>query len=210
MDLVLSKGIRAAAAAAVLCSWLAATNAAVAESNSDAVRSSLATMHEWVGDGDNGKGWRAYLLSDQLDQQLTKDDAADAAPLVPVERHVALARTLRGLGFVQFVYCVATHFPEKTGAKAQPERFEVAYALRPVGKGSRVVSWRLSLAPGQSAPTLVGLFAGADWQEREQYDLVGVRFDGHPDLRRLMLPETWVGHPLRKDYAADTACPPWR
>ncbi len=79
MDLVLSKGIRAAAAAAVLCSWLGMTSAASAESSSDAVRSSLATMNEWVGDGDNGKGWRAYLLSDQLDAQLAKGDQADAA-----------------------------------------------------------------------------------------------------------------------------------
>ncbi len=94
--------------------------------------------------------------------------------------------------------------------KASPERFELACAVRSVGNGTRVASWRLALEPGESAPSLVGVYAGADWQEREQYDLVGVRFDGHPDLRRIMLPEDWVGHPLRKDYAADTACPPWR
>ena len=54
------------------------------------------------------------------------------------------------------------------------------------------------------------MVTGADWQEREQYDLVGVRFDGHPDLRRLMLSEDWQGHPLRKDYAIDTKVHPWR
>lgn len=135
---------------------------------------------------------------------------ADAAPVVPVERHVALAQRLRDLGYVQLVYVIATHFPEKTGAKAQPERFEVACALRTIGQGSRLAAWRVVLTPGQGIPTLVGLFAGADWQEREQYDLVGVVFEGHPDLRRIMMPETWVGHPLRKDYASDTACPPWR
>ncbi len=147
------------------------------------------------------------LLRDELG--LT-EFPADAAPVVPVDRHVALASRLRDLGYSQLVYIVATHFPEKTGAKPQPERFEMAYALRTVGHGSRLAAWRVVLAPGESIPTLVGLFAGADWQEREQYDLVGVRFDGHPDLRRLMMPETWVGHPLRKDYAADTACAPWR
>ena len=59
-------------------------------------------------------------------------------------------------------------------------------------------------------PRLYPLFAGADWQEREQYDLVGVIFEGHPDLRRLMMPEDWDGHPLRKDYAIDTRVAPWR
>ncbi len=133
-----------------------------------------------------------------------------AAPVVAVDAHLRLARRLRTLGYKQLVYVVATHYPEKTGAKAQPERFEVDYALRSVGPGSRIAAWRLLLSSGQSPPTLTGSFAGADWQEREQYDLVGVRFEGHPDLRRLMMPETWVGHPLRKDYASDTACPPWR
>ena len=147
------------------------------------------------------------VLRDELG---VTDLPADAAPVVPVGRHIELARRLRDLGYTQLVYVVATHFPGKTGAKAQPERFEVACALRTVGRGSVIAAWRVVLAPGESIPTLVGLFAGADWQEREQYDLLGVRFDGHPDLRRIMMPETWVGHPLRKDYASDTACPPWR
>ena len=63
---------------------------------------------------------------------------------------------------------------------------------------------------GASIPSLSGVLAGADWQEREQWDLVGVGFAGHPDLRRLMLPADWQGHPLRKDEAADAPRPPWR
>ncbi len=134
----------------------------------------------------------------------------DAAPVVSADKHVALAKRLQAEGFRLFVYVVATHFAEKTGAKAQPERYEVAYGLRSVGKGSRIAAWRVKLEAGQTVPTLVGVFAGADWQEREQFDLVGVRFEGHPDLRRIMMPADWKGHPLRKDYAADTACAPWR
>ncbi len=134
----------------------------------------------------------------------------DAPPIVAVDRHVALARALRAAGFAQLVFIVGSHFAAKTGAKPQPERFEIAYGLRRIGHDSRLATWRLSIAPGEGVPTLVGLYAGADWQEREQLDLLGVRFDGHPDPRRILLPEDWRGHPLRKDYAADTACPPWR
>jgi len=134
----------------------------------------------------------------------------DAAPVVPVDKHWELARKLRAVGYRSLVYVVASHYAAKTGAKASPERFEVAYGLRSIGKGSKLAAWRLQLAPGESAPSLVGLYAGADWQEREQFDLVGVRFEGHPDLRRIMMPENYPGHPLRKDFAADAACPPWR
>jgi len=53
---------------------------------------------------------------------------------------------------------------------------------------------------GGKAPSVVELWPGADWLERETYDLLGVQFTGHPDLKRIMLPEDWEGHPLRKDY----------
>jgi NADH-quinone oxidoreductase subunit C len=59
-------------------------------------------------------------------------------------------------------------------------------------------------------PTLTGVFRGADWMERECYDMFGVRFDGHPDLRRILLADDWEGFPLRKDYAVDTPHAPYR
>jgi NADH-quinone oxidoreductase subunit C len=82
---------------------------------------------------------------------------------------------------------------------AEP-RFEVVYHLHSVGRNRRV---RLKCRLSGEAPeidSLTGVWHSANWYEREVYDLFGVVFRGHPDLRRLLMPEHWVGHPLRKDY----------
>jgi len=135
-------------------------------------------------------------------------------PLLPVERHLELAGRLKALGYRQLVSIVATHWLPGTGRPgkdpAEVEHHEVTTLLRTVGPGSRLATWSVRQVVGQPVPSLSGLFAGADWQEREQYDLVGVVFAGHPDLRRLMMPENYTGHPLRRDFAADTAAAPWR
>jgi NADH-quinone oxidoreductase subunit C len=73
-----------------------------------------------------------------------------------------------------------------------------------------VAAWRVRLEPGVEIDSLCEVLAGADWQEREQYDMVGVRFRGHPDLRRILMPPEYEGFPLRRDHAADAAWAPWR
>jgi NADH-quinone oxidoreductase subunit C len=79
-------------------------------------------------------------------------------------------------------------------------RFGMVYLLACTESGERLTV-RVPLdEPDLTVPSLVPLWAGADWLEREVWDLFGVRFKGHPDLRRIVLPDAFTAHPLRKDY----------
>ena len=82
---------------------------------------------------------------------------------------------------------------------ARGERFEINYLLRSWSRNQRL-RVKVDVAEDQPVPTATGLWRSADWHEREVYDLCGVRFVGHPNHRRILCPEDWVGHPLRKDY----------
>jgi NADH-quinone oxidoreductase subunit C len=73
------------------------------------------------------------------------------------------------------------------------------------------LTMKTRLGPGGSAcASLVPVYRGANWMERECYDMFGIRFEGHPDLRRILLGQDWEGHPLLKSYAVDTPHPPYR
>jgi len=89
-------------------------------------------------------------------------------------------------------------------------RFEVVYNLFSL-KGNRRVFLKVPVPEKDPVvDSVVPLWAAADWYEREVWDMFGVRFDGHPDLRRILLAQDWEGHPLRKDYAVDTPHAPYR
>jgi NADH-quinone oxidoreductase subunit C len=81
----------------------------------------------------------------------------------------------------------------------QDPRFEVVYHLTSMQHWQRI-RLKTAVTLGESVPTVTHVWPAANWAEREVWDLFGVDFDGHPDLRRLLLPEGWIGHPLRKDY----------
>jgi NADH:ubiquinone oxidoreductase subunit C len=80
-------------------------------------------------------------------------------------------------------------------------RFAVVYHLAHIGEGpTDRVRLQVLVDDGRPVPTVIPVWPTADWHEREQYDLMGIVFEGHPNLRRLIMPSDWDGHPLRKDY----------
>lgn len=78
--------------------------------------------------------------------------------------------------------------------------FAVVYQLRSLAAKFDVMLKTSLDKEAPSVPTISHIFGAADWFERESYDLLGIQFENHPDLRRIMMPEDWAGHPLRKDY----------
>jgi NADH-quinone oxidoreductase subunit C len=122
------------------------------------------------------------------------------------EQYVDFVRTLRDdegywlcldvIGVDYLSYGAARELP----AGIEPGRFEVVVLLVNAADRSRV---RVRLqVPGDDpvVPSLFDVHPGTEAPEREVFDLFGIRFDGHPDLTRILMPEDWVGHPLRKDY----------
>ena len=81
----------------------------------------------------------------------------------------------------------------------RPERFELIYILYSYSRNERI-RVKTSIADGVTPPTACTIHLAANWLEREVFDMFGIRFAGHPDMRRMLLPEEWTGHPLRKEY----------
>jgi NADH-quinone oxidoreductase subunit C len=115
---------------------------------------------------------------------------------VPADRLVATCTALTKAPSLRFNVLV-----EITAADYLPRnpRYEVVYHLLSVPNRLRL---RLKVRVGAdgSVPTVQGVWPAAGWPEREVWDMFGIVFDGHPDLRRLLMPEDWEGHPARKDY----------
>lgn len=157
-------------------------------------------------------------------EDVTADEVTPAEPPeteslhgVPVTRHngqrvahpsrdelVDLVRTLRDEGWLMCLDVTAVDYRDHLRADLpegiDPERFEVVVILISHTERERI-RLRVQVPEGDArVPSLFELHPGTEAMEREVFDLFGIGFDGHPDLTRILMPEEWVGHPLRKDY----------
>jgi NADH-quinone oxidoreductase subunit C len=119
-------------------------------------------------------------------------------------QYLGVVRALRDEGFETCADLCAVDYLTHPGRTlpegVTPERFEVVVNLLSLSQVRRVRVRVQVPADDPVVATLFDLYPGTEAMEREAYDLVGVVFDGHPDMTRILLPEDWEGHPLRKDY----------
>jgi NADH-quinone oxidoreductase subunit C len=159
-------------------------------------------------------------LTAKFGDAITKTEATfgDATATVQRDRLVEVARWLRddpAMAMNLPSFCTVIDwlghpgFPPGHPSEAGPDRarYQAVYQLRSLPKNHRV---RLKIDLDDDdprCPSLAGLWPAFDWLEREAFDMYGVKFDGHPDLRRIYMYEEFVGHPLRKDYPKDKRQP---
>jgi len=138
------------------------------------------------------------LIVEQLEKEfgLTASEyRGDVSLVLPLEKIVAACQRVQGLGFEMLSALTAVdYWPEE-----QP-RFHVIYEFTSVSKNLRL-EIRVPV-PGinPTLPTVSHIYRNANWRERELWDMFGIKAQGHPDLRRILMPADWEGHPLRKDY----------
>ena len=117
----------------------------------------------------------------------------DWTAIVPVTRLLDVAQHLRAAGFDFCSDVTASDWPQR------PQRFDVLYSLYSIRNKQRV-RLKVRAAETEAVPSVTGIWPAANWLEREVYDMFGVNITGHPDLRRILMPEDWQGYPERKDY----------
>lgn len=134
----------------------------------------------------------------------TSDAFGDHEVVVADKDWAELAQFLKDDGELQmdhFIDLTAVDYPERESA-----RFDVLLLLRSSVNGARIRA-RTRIEEGKELGTLSGVWPAANWAEREVWDMFGIGFSGHPDLRRILLYEEFEGYPLRKDYPIDRAQP---
>jgi NADH-quinone oxidoreductase subunit C len=137
----------------------------------------------------------------------SKSDHGDDTAVVDPAQWLRAARFLRDdprCDMQMMVDLCAVDFPHR-----QP-RFDVVMHLCSINKGHRLrLKARVGSPDGENAviDSVVSVWAGANWFERETFDMMGIRFEGHPDLRRILMYPEFIGHPLRKDYPANRIQP---
>lgn len=136
-------------------------------------------------------------LLDQF-QATTSQFRDNVRVVVSADKVHSLLTTLKEQhGFDMLVDITTVDYLEYEGAT---DRFGVVYCVLNTETGERLVVKTHVNDPNPTLPTATNLWRGADWMEREVFDMFGITFSGHPDLRRILMPEEFTSYPLRKDY----------
>src|SRR5947207_2048034 len=141
-------------------------------------------------------------VRERFGEAITEAVATLGQQVIRVKRDslIELCRFLHDDDEAQFDMCTdvtAVHWPDRAG-----EEFDIVIQLYSVPKNRRL-RVKVSLADGEACPSLTAVWKGANWMEREAFDMFGIKFEGHPDLRRILLASDWPGHPLRKEYPVE-------
>ena len=136
---------------------------------------------------------RKLLDADLQDAAVVQDQIVLRIPASAVQQVLAALRDDKYAAFNQLSDLTAVDYPER------PERFELVYQLLSMRNNMRL---RLlaAVGEGQAVPSVTTVYSAANWAEREVWDMFGIFFAGHPDLRRLLTDYGFEGHPLRKDF----------
>jgi len=139
------------------------------------------------------------LLKERLGCEIRESTFRDNRRIVvPSEKlYAALEWLRRKQGFDMLVELTAVDYLEYPGAT---DRFGVVYGLLNTTNGERLIVKTFVNLPEPKLPTAFSLWRAADWMEREVFDMFGIVFEGHPDLRRILSPDEFTAFPLRKDY----------
>jgi NADH-quinone oxidoreductase subunit C len=131
-----------------------------------------------------------------IDRGVSAGDAWITVPSESVRDALAGLRS-EGYGLLTFLTCV-DHLADASGEF--PKRFEIVYQLRNLESREQLRVRAFVDGDPPKIDSVQDMFPPANWDERETYDLFGIVFNGHPDLTRILMPDDWVGHPLRRDY----------
>ncbi len=204
---------KAAAAAKAKAAAAAKAKAAAAAKAKAAAAARAKAGAEETGDGDEQKSKEPSPNQPMLDHIVkvitsTMDSSAieesyinelskdEPTLVIAKDQWHEVARLLHDHPELQFDYLSSLHGVD------YPAHMEVVYSMLSLSdkRGQRVTVRVKTDRENAEVPSVTDIWKGADWNEREAYDLLGIQFTGHPNLKRILLPDDWVGYPLRKDY----------
>jgi NADH-quinone oxidoreductase subunit C len=143
--------------------------------------------------GEFGEMVAGALAGAVTDQRVAYGELTIATSVADIVKVITFLRDDERCQFYSFIDVTAVDWP------GREQRFDVVYHLLSP-KLNRRIRVKMEVGENEPVPSIIGIFPGADWFERETYDLYGILFTGHPDMRRLLTDYGFEGHPLRKDF----------